>query len=229
VKAKQVFSGVFSRHARAYQERVTGPVRRREAKGRLLVIELLGVSPGERVLDVACGPGTVTFPLAEAVGGQGLVVGTDLAEGMLRLARQQAPPNVGLAVMDAEELAFPAGSFDAVACAHGLQFCPDLSRALAEVARVLRKGGRFAASFPASSADRHARRLLDEVFAGLPPPPDVPDRVATLETLKDAGRTRQAARRAGFVKVEVRHVAEVITYSGPEDLVSRTFGWWDCA
>jgi ubiquinone/menaquinone biosynthesis C-methylase UbiE len=84
VKAKEVFPGVFSRHAEAYRERVMTPMRRRESTGRLLVLEFLAVRPGETVLDLACGPGTLTYPLAEAAGAEGLVAGTDLATEQLR-------------------------------------------------------------------------------------------------------------------------------------------------
>jgi ubiquinone/menaquinone biosynthesis C-methylase UbiE len=229
VKAKEVFPAVFSRHADAYRERVMTPLRREEARGRLAVIELLDLRRGEWVLDLACGPGTLTYPLAGAVGSDGLVVATDLAEGMLRLAREDAPAQVGLARMDSERLGLQSAVFDAVACGHGLQFCPDLRLALSEARRVLKGGGRFAASFPARAAERPAFALLDEVFAELPPVPAVEDRSATLATLQEPGSLRGAVLEAGFQEAEVRRVEETITYVSPEELVSRVCGWWDLA
>jgi ubiquinone/menaquinone biosynthesis C-methylase UbiE len=229
VKAKEVFPAVFSRHAAAYRDRVMAPLRREEARGRLLVIELLWLRPGERALDLACGPGTLTFRLAAAVGADGLVVAADLAEGMLRLAHEAAPPQVALVRMDSEQLGFQAAAFDAVACGHGLQFCPDLRLALSEARRVLKSGGQFAASFPASQAKNSAFDLLDEVFAELPPVPEVQERAATLATLQDPGGLRDALLEAGFREAEVRRVKETITYAGPEEFVSRVCGWWDCA
>jgi ubiquinone/menaquinone biosynthesis C-methylase UbiE len=229
VKAKEVFPAVFSRHAAAYRERVMAPLRREEARGRLLVIELLRLRRGERALDLACGPGTLTYLLAAAVGSEGQVVAADLAEGMLRLAREDAPAQVALVRMDSEQLGFQAAAFDAVACGHGLQFCPDLRRALSEARRVLRSGGRFAASFPASQGKSPAFALLDEVFAELPPVPEVQERAATLATLEDPGGVRDALLEAGFREAEVRRVEETITNAGPEEFVSRVSGWWDCA
>jgi ubiquinone/menaquinone biosynthesis C-methylase UbiE len=229
LRAKEVFPAVFSRHAAAYRDRVMAPLRREEARGRLLVIELLWLRPGERALDLACGPGTLTFRLAAAVGADGLVVAADLAEGMLRLAHEAAPPQVALVRMDSEQLGFQAAAFDAVACGHGLQFCPDLRLALSEARRVLKSGGRFAASFPASQAKSSAFDLLDEVFAELPPVPEVQERAATLATLQDPGGLRDALLEAGFREAEVRRVKETITYAGPEEFVSRVCGWWDCA
>jgi ubiquinone/menaquinone biosynthesis C-methylase UbiE len=229
MKARDVFPGVFSRHAAAYRDRLRTPMATGEARGRLLVLDLLAVAPGERVLDVACGPGTLTYPLADAAGPGGLVLGTDLAEGMLRLALKDAPANVVVARMDSERLALLEGAFDAVACGHGLQFCPDLDAALAGMLRVLRSPGRFSASFPAGAANRQARTVLDEIFAELPPAPEVPERAATLEVLSDPEQVRQALVRAGFKAPEVIRVEETVTYANPEELVSRTFGWWECA
>ena len=229
MKAREVFAGVFSRHAAAYRDRLERPMATGESRGRLLALELLAVKPGERVLDLACGPGTLTYPLADATGLDGLVVGTDLAEGMLRLALQDAPANVVVARMDSERLALLDGAFDAVACGHGLQFCPDLATALAGILRILRSPGRFSASFPASTANRQARTVVDEVFAELPPVPEVPERAATLEVLSDPERVRQALLRAGFKAPEVIRVEETVTYANTEELVSRTFGWWECA
>jgi ubiquinone/menaquinone biosynthesis C-methylase UbiE len=229
VKAKVVFPAVFSRHAAAYRDRITPPLQRGEAKGRLRVIALLGLERGQRVLDLASGPGTLTGGLAEAVGPEGSVVAADMAEGMLRLAREAAPANVSVVLMDAERLGLRAAAFDAVACGHGLQFLPDLGVALGEVRRVLRAGGRFAASFPATGGSRTGPELVAQIFAGLPSPPSVPDRAATLATLEQQKRVRAAVLGAGFSSAVVERVEEATTYSSPDELVSRLFGWWDSA
>lgn len=233
MKAKDVFPAVFSRHAAAYRDRITPPLQRGEARGRLRTIELLRLQAGERVLDLACGPGTLTHRLAAAVGDRGLVVATDLARGMLRLAREGAPAQVAVVLMDAERLGLGGQTFDAVACGHGLQFLPDLGSALSEVRRVLKPGGRFAASFPASlsasGGGRPGPELAAEILASLPSPPPVSDRAATLSILEQPLSVRAAALQAGFSSAQVERVRETISYSGPEDFVSRMFGWWDCA
>jgi len=106
--------------------------------------------PGENVLDVACGTGLVTFPLAGEVGASGRVVGVDLSGQMVEEARARAMrgavANVGFARMDAENLELPDGSFDLAVCALGLMYLPDPGRALREMRRVLRPGGRMAAA-----------------------------------------------------------------------------------
>jgi len=116
--------------------------------GRRLV-EAVGVEPGQRVLDVASGRGAVLFPAAERVGPGGHVEGIDLAEGMVAAVNADAARR-GIAarvqVLDAEHLDFPDASFDRVLCGFGIMFPPDQTRALSEMRRVLRPGGRLGLS-----------------------------------------------------------------------------------
>src|SRR5262249_47281241 len=111
---------------------------------------LAGAPPaaGERVLDVACGTGLVTFEAARTAGPGGWVLGTDLSAHMVRAGRQSAArrgaTNVGFERMDAQRLVRPHGVFDVVLCSLGLMYVPDPARALSEARRVLRPGGRLA-------------------------------------------------------------------------------------
>jgi SAM-dependent methyltransferase len=232
IRTKEVIPGVFSRHASAYRDRVMGAVDRGEARGRTLVVELLQPRPGEFVLDVGCGPGVLTLPLARAVGEGGLVLGVDLADGMLRLLRQVAPVNVVLARMDMEALAVPDGRFDVVAVGHALQFSTDLGRTLGEIGRVLRPGGRFAASVPGAggSAGTAAREVMDEVFGSrLPEAPLPADSAPTRRLVGSPERLAAAVEAAGFREVATEAVEEVTTYRGPDELVALSLGWWACA
>jgi SAM-dependent methyltransferase len=109
------------------------------------VVGLAAPAAGERVLDAACGTGVVARLAAERVGAEGRVVGLDLNPGMLAVARGLpvggAP--IGWVQATAGRLPFPDGSFEVVCCQLGLQFFPDRSAALAEMARVLVAGGRL--------------------------------------------------------------------------------------
>jgi len=118
------------------------------AQDRLL--EMAGIRPGERVLDVACGTGVVSFRAAELTGPSGAVVATDISEAMVTAVKQEASnraaANVTAARMDAEVLDFPGGSFDVALCALGLMYVPDPGAALAEMRRVLKPQGRAVAA-----------------------------------------------------------------------------------
>jgi ubiquinone/menaquinone biosynthesis C-methylase UbiE len=101
---------------------------------------------GEQVLDIACGTGLVSFEAARAVGVSGHVLGVDLSDRMVggaeRRAREKKLSNCSFLRMDAETLALPDASFDVVLCALGLMYMPDPEKALREIHRVLRAGGR---------------------------------------------------------------------------------------
>src|SRR5206468_2276139 len=104
LKSKDLYPMIFSRHAAAYQQRLEQIMARGEARGRERVITLLRLEPGMHVLDLACGPGTLSRPIATQVGPSGEVIGVDLAEGMIALARATRIPHARFQVNDAQAL-----------------------------------------------------------------------------------------------------------------------------
>ena len=111
---------------------------------RRIALSMLEVSPGDRVLDVACGPGNFTRGFARAAG-EGLVVGIDASRTMLAVAvRETESVNVAYVRGDACALPFRDGSFDAICCFAALYLIQEPMRALDEIARVLAPGGRVA-------------------------------------------------------------------------------------
>lgn len=171
--------------------------------------EIAMLKPGERVLDIGTGAGAVLFPAAEAVGDRGLVVGIDLAEAMATATRAEAlrkgVVNVELHQMNAEQLTFPDGSFDAVVSGFVFQFIPDLARTLAEVRRVLSPGGRVAVSVwgPMNELTRRTRDLRNEY----PDPVPVP----SSQTFASPEALGQPFEKAGFRILQA--TAESRTYS----------------
>ncbi|CAM3361417.1 demethylmenaquinone methyltransferase [Hydrogenibacillus schlegelii] len=112
---------------------------------RRIMLEMMAVRPGSRALDVATGTGDLALALRRAVGAAGEVVGLDFSPAMLARAREKAA-RAGLADIvwvegDALALPFPDGRFDYATIGFALRNVPDLDRALAEMARVVRPGG----------------------------------------------------------------------------------------
>ena len=105
--------------------------------------DALCLAPGQTVLDVACGTGVFARAAAPRVAPGGAVTGLDRNAGMLATARRAAP-SIDWREGAAEALPFPEAGFDAVGCQFGLMFFEDRTRALREMWRVLRRGGRLA-------------------------------------------------------------------------------------
>jgi ubiquinone/menaquinone biosynthesis C-methylase UbiE len=231
--AKDLYPGTFSRHAAAYKQRLDEVMARRESRGRAAVIDWVDPTPGKRILDLACGPGTLSYRLARDVAPDGEVVGIDLAQGMIELARNEAPPDlpVRFELMDMEDLRFPDAHFDAAVCGHGLQFVPDLHRALAEARRVARPGARLAASVPVDpSHPSEAQAILERAVSGdLPPAPRARDQFSTRRTVEDEEAFGTVARQAGFREARVVRYEESTTWTSPQHYIEMASGWWSMA
>jgi ubiquinone/menaquinone biosynthesis C-methylase UbiE len=107
-----------------------------------------GLRPGQRVLDLCCGAGASAIPAAHAVGPHGQVVGVDVSQGLLDLARARADAegltNLELRCADATATGYADGEFDAVVCVFGVFFLPDRVGFTREMWRLVRPGGTLA-------------------------------------------------------------------------------------
>lgn len=129
-----------------------------------LLADAAGVSPGQAVLDVACGTGIVARTVADRLGTDGVVVGVDLNEAMLTVARR-VRPDLEWQQADVSELPFPDRAFDAVLCQMALMFFPDRARAVAEMARVTAADGTVALVVPAAIEDQPAYQRFVDIAA----------------------------------------------------------------
>lgn len=142
---------VFKRRVREQWDEVAArwhrwtPVMRDQvAPATQLMLDLARLRPGHHVLDVAAGNGYQSIAAARRVGPTGHVLAIDLASEQLKYAaaaaREAGIKQIETRVMDAEDLALPDASFDAVLCHFGVMFLPDLDRGLREMRRVLKPG-----------------------------------------------------------------------------------------
>lgn len=143
---KEATAQLFDRAAPTYDQ--VGP-RFFSYFGRRLV-ELVSPVSGSSVLDVAAGRGAILFPAADKVGPEGEVIGIDLSQVMVELTSAAIGEcdlkNARILQMDAEQLDFPADSFDYVFCGFALFFLPQQTQILTEIKRVLKPGGLLAFS-----------------------------------------------------------------------------------
>ncbi len=187
-----------------------------------LMLDMVTLRPGDRVLDVACGTGLVSFRMAEAVGARGAVVGTDISGEMIEAARRHATKrgldNASFERSDAEKLPFADATFDAAVCGLGLMYVPDHIKELGEMRRLLRPGGRAAA------AVWGARRNCGwaEIF------PITDARVASevCPLFFHLGTTNMLARtfaQAGFTDVRLERLQTTLHYASSDDALGAVF------
>jgi ubiquinone/menaquinone biosynthesis C-methylase UbiE len=136
---------------------------RRVASVWRLPIDWLSIPAGGVALDVGSGPGNVTAQLAQAAGPDGLAVGLDISEPMLaRAVDAQAGPNVAFLRADAQQLPLRDETVDAATSLAVLQLIPNPAQTLAEIARVLKPGGRMAVMVPTAGPAGPLFRLLPD-------------------------------------------------------------------
>jgi SAM-dependent methyltransferase len=189
------------------------------------MLDLAGVGPGSRVLDVAAGAGEQTVRAARRVGATGHVLATDLSPAILEYAASEARAaglsNVAVRELDGERLdELPAGSVDAVISRVGLIYFPDRPRALAGMRHVLRPGGRIGAivystaekiaffSIPVSIIRRRAQ---------LPPP--LPGQPGPF-SLGAGGVLAQALEAGGFRDVAVEAIEAPVRMASAAECVA---------
>lgn len=177
---------------------------------------------GERVIDIACGTGLVTLSAARAVGPNGAVVGVDLSGEMVaaatRRARALAVTNVDFARRDAERLDYADAGFDVALCSLGLMYLPAPERALREVRRVLRPGGRLVSAVWGERAHCGWAGLFgivqDEVASEVCP---------LFFRLGQGDALARACVDAGFESVRTRRITTTLDYADADEACEAAF------
>ncbi len=190
------------------------------------MVDALALQPGQRVLELAAGPGDTGFLAAELIRPGGTLVSSDGAEPMLDVARERARKsgieNVEFAQLELEWIDLPTASVDAVLCRWGIMLIVDPAAAAGEIRRVLRAGGRAAlAVWDAPERNPWATipgRSLIELGHAEPPDPDAPG----MFSLAAPGALQELLENAGFVEVRVEPVTVKREYERLEQYIEET-------
>jgi ubiquinone/menaquinone biosynthesis C-methylase UbiE len=191
------------------------------------MVDALDLQPGERVLELAAGPGDTGFMAAEIVRpGGGTLLASDGAEAMLDVARRRAAQagidNVEFRQLELEWIDLPTAGIDAVLCRWGIMLIVDPDAAAHEIRRVLRAGGRAALAVWDDQQHNPWATIPNAAMIKLgyaqPPDPEAPG----MFSLAAEGALRELLQNAGFTDVEVEPVAVERAYDAIEEYVAET-------
>jgi ubiquinone/menaquinone biosynthesis C-methylase UbiE len=188
------------------------------------LVEVAGVRPGQRVLDIACGTGVVARTAARRLGSGGNATGLDLSAPMLDVARSAAATE-GTTIEwregSALQLPFADQAYDVAFCQQGLQFFPDRPAAMREMYRVLAPGGKLVLSVWREIELSPGFSVLAEALTTH----ISPDAGALLKSGPFSLSTAQALRDliagAGFKDINIRQAAKILRFPSPDEFVLR--------
>jgi ubiquinone/menaquinone biosynthesis C-methylase UbiE len=175
------------------------------------LIELLGIQPADRVLDIGCGTGRLAAVVVERLGPAGRLVGIDPAAARIELARKRSDPRLEFRIGRAGELAFPDASFEVAYMNSVLNWIDDRPKALAEAYRVLRPAGRLGIATTVRDHPNQLRLLERRAW-----------RMVRSGGNADESRPDQAGSRQAATAEEIRAMLEQAGFA-PRSFELRTF------
>jgi len=175
------------------------------------MLELSRITSGSRVLDIASGTGEPSISAAKIVGESGQVVGTDLVDEMLEVARDKATAyelkNIDFHCVDAESLDFETASFDAVTNRWGLMFMPDPLACLSAANNVLKQDGRLSMACWAAPEKNPFVGVLIQVLSKYMDIPVPPLGTPGIFAFADPDRLYDVIKSAGFRNIELEELS----------------------
>lgn len=191
------------------------------------VLDAVEARPGERVLDVACGTGVLARAAAERVGPKGVVVGVDINDNMLEVARALQPA-ISWQSAAAESLPYTAGSFDRVVSQFGLMFFQHPVEAIREMCRVSRVGGRICiavwAALEETPGYQAMAALLTRLFGA-----ELADSIAVPYSLGDRRRLASLFSRAGVAPLSIDTLPGKARFDSLEEWIYTDIRGWTLA
>jgi SAM-dependent methyltransferase len=195
---------------------------RRNQESLALLLARLDLAGGESVVEIGCGTGALTLPLAAAVGERGRVVAVDISEPMLTATRQRVGErglrNVTLLLGDAQVFAFEPGGFDLATSRMGVMFFADPAAAFRNIGGALKPGGRLVfACWGPLAENRHWLIAHDVAVRHLGPPAPRPAHEPGPLALADPDYIRGFLAAAGFAEIAVDRAHPTIIGGSPDE------------
>jgi len=195
----KIWNEIASRYHKRWASISEGPF---QSTSKL--VELVNVSKGDRVLDLACGTGVVTKKIREKVGDSGYVIGADASVSAIKIAKKWngLKSNLDFVNIDAEKFSF-FSKFDVVTCQYGLFFFPDAQKALKNMRNSLKKTGTLGISVHGHK-DKvpYYSNILDAVIEFIPD--YVPSGSPDLDRFGTKSALTNEVRKAGFSKISIK-------------------------
>jgi ubiquinone/menaquinone biosynthesis C-methylase UbiE len=186
------------------------------------LLQLADIKAGDKIIDIACGTGLVSFPAAELTGEKGFVLANDISGKMVEtgttMVKQRKLSNISFQRMDAEELDVEDDSYDIALCALGLMYFPEPLKAIKEMCRLLKPGGHAVVAV----WGQRKNCGWAEVF-------EIVDRRVASEVcpmffnLGNEGTLQQYMSAGGFTNISVEKINTVLNYSSGEEACGAAF------
>ena len=199
---------------------LAGYVEKRVERVNDLLLARSAVAPGEKVLEVGCGTGAATVPLAEAVGDNGEIVGIDISEPMLAAARERISNsglrNITLLRADAQVHALEPNRFDLITSRFGVMFFADPTAAFRNLLGAMLPGGRLCfACWAGLEENRHWLIPYEVALRHLGPPAPKPPHAPGPMAFADPEYLRSVLEGAGYEGIEIRRETPDIIGASP--------------
>ena len=215
---------------RRYWNEVAGPRwvagqgfrERRNQESLALLLDCLRLAGGERVLEIGCGTGALTLPLAQAVGERGRVVAVDISEPMLGVARQRVAEsglgNITLLLGDAQVFALERAAFDVATSRMGIMFFADPVAAFRNIGGALKPSGRLVfACWAPLEENQHWLISYEIALRHLGPPAPPPAHEPGPLAFGNPDYIRHVLATAGFAEITVERAHPTIIGGSPEE------------
>ncbi len=186
------------------------------------LVDQVDPQPGQTVLELTAGPGETGFLAAPRLEPGGRLISSDFVPAMVEAARrgatQRGLDNVECRILDAQQIDLPDGSVDGVLSRFGLMLVPEQERAMGEIRRVLRPGGRCAyATWGPPERNPWIFQLVMALLQNGHAPPGDPFAPGGVFSLATPERNQELVSAAGFAKVSVEELTGVMRFGDPDD------------